>query len=566
MVMAKPLPVSYPPDPLDPHDAARVAHAQLRRRLLEGTWESDLETAIADEVEDATGTSWGRRDMSKMLAKDVWWQISVLYDGECSIGHRSSRHVEPMEVLLRRAGWFALMPAHQRLTEAQRETFLRAEVVDDPDRPGRKMITVQSVPCDLLSHVESHPDDPTRPTYIRWARERSHPVTGDCAWTWDVMDIRDPEAPSYTVRGQASTDDPEGPDLSSLYLATETNETGDFTGDKYPYRRDKGNGRPIIPGVMYHAAKTSKMFDSYFGVELVEAALRVAVFWTFWGHLIRDCSWPQRHGTDVLPAGGVEVDPRNPGIGRVQGDPSSILLFKTAGKNPSLGQWAASSSPKEVGESIRAYSADAVSGWGINPAAAQRVSADPQSGYAISLSRSAIRQLQDQRIPQFTSSDLEFFQVVAVLWNAMGDDTISLPIPDAQDVDGQEEGDEGATEETYEEEVPVIFPERGWSVTYQGLPFTAEEEKLEIERWDAQAKQGVTSPVDLYVRINGGTPEQARVKLRQIQKDRAEFAQGASGPVAPTSGPPKPGGPPKGRPGPSNEVPEDDEEQERIAA
>lgn len=484
------------PAPLDStrsHNHTRWGHTRFRRRLLEGHWEDDARKAVEDMAGTESADNWPPADTSKNLFRDVVDQISVLYDSEGGIKHEDNPDaVALMSALTMAAKFWPTLSENQRFAIGLRESFVRIDVVETEG--GRKLV-YRVVPPDLLI-VKGNPNNPAVPVYVEEYRPRV--VDGEEIWTRDILDIRNPKNPKYRVETVEADAAKKPKNLTRKVLGASIVGDGTWSGEGYPYRTEEGT--PFIPGVLYHARVKWRTWDWRWGIELTEATLRVAVFWTFWGHCYQSCSWPQWYGLDVQLAGGATSD-ANRSRAKVDIDAGTVMLFRSMGdKGGSLGSFPNGSDPHALGEALRAYSADSVSNFGINPADAQRVSADPRSGYAISLSRTMVREQQDKQVPIFKPFDRELLEKTAAVWNRLGDS-------------------------------PLDLPETGWDVEYTGLPLTAEERRDALAEWTAEAAQGVASKVDLYMRINRVSREVAILRMRKLREETAEF--GAPGNPAP---------------------------------
>lgn len=461
---------------------------------MEGHWMDDADRAVRKMAGHESAESWPPADVSKNLFRDVVNQISVLHDSASVITNEDAPAAKFMrDVLTQPAKLTPILGENQRNTEGLRESFVRMDVVEIN---GQRRVAYRVVPPDLLI-AQGHANDPTVPTIIEEYRPRV--LDGKQVWTRDVLDISG-KVPAYRVELLEQDKKPRNITKRVLGTNPKKGSKGLWSGKGYPYTWTAG-GTPYIPGTLYHANPGKwRTWDPRWGFELVEATLRTVAYWTFWGFNVMDASWPQRYGLDVKGAGGVKLDAKN-SRATVDSDATAIMLFKSIGEGGgSLGNFPAGADPKDLGEAIRAYAADAVSAYGINPADAQRVSADPRSGYAISLSRSTVREQQDKQIPIFKPFDAELLAKTAATWNRLGG-------MDAQ------------------------LPETGWEMNYTGLPLTAQERAQALAEWSNEAKQGVASKVDLHMRIHRVGREEAKEAMRRLRLEDAEF--GAPGAAAP---------------------------------
>lgn len=479
---------------LDADTQNRWIHSRQRARMAEGTWLTDAEDWLKMEMRSSERQEhMGNVDISKCLVRDANIQTATLHAQDPILSARGTESEADVQALDRfrgavgQAALWPLMGNAQVMIDIQREGLVRVDVIEDQHGPtGATRLNYRHVRADLVDVFEN-PDDPSEILGFEEYRRRER--GGKVGWFRDVLDLRG-DTPVYRVL------DMNGVDASEAFLVDpKTKARGAMAGDAYPFRL--ADGRPILPGAFFHAAKTSKTWDPYFGVELIVATLKTAVYWTFWGHCVLDASWPQRNGIDVQPAGGVRstTDKDGPRTARIPTDPANILLWRsTGGKAGSLFQFDPASDPKTLGESIRAYQSDALLSWGLAEASAARTSSNPRSGYAISLSNETKREAQRKAAPQYKRSTLQLLTASAAMWNRWGAGEFGGPVP-----------------------------ESGLTLEYRGIPMTADEERLEIERWKALAELGIKSRVDLIMKVEGITRTEAVTRLAEIQADNVRF-------------------------------------------
>ena len=459
--------LSGPPIP-DSATAIRWTEGQRRRRLLEGLWKIDLKDALRKEFEPRRRRLLGMPDTTKNLFRSLISQLAVLYDRPPVVMHEDADAVDTMNEITREAGLWQLAIMLQQQTLGLREGFYRFDVPPDTGR-----LLVRIVPADLL-WADAWAHDPDNPHTVYEYRLRPK-NDGDLDWTRDVMSIKDPDNPVFRVEsGDGKTD------LSDIFLPE------DLSGSNYPYRRQEGT--PIIPGVLYHAARTGNLFDPFRGIELVDGTLTVAGLLTQWRHLVRDASWPQRWAINAVVDG---LEPNAQGDMSITTDPTTLINFrpKVPGQSSAVGQFAPGGDPLTLGNAIRDYATDLAADFEVTPADVQRVHAS-RSGYAIEITRAGQRSAQRRLEPQFNRGDVQSLEVIAALWNR------------AHDTD---------------------LPEDGWSIEYLGLPLSMEERRLLMEDHTMRAALGVTSKPRLLAALEGITVDQARAQLVEIQIDNATF-------------------------------------------
>lgn len=294
-------------------------------------------------------------------------------------------------------------------------------------------------------------------------------------WTRDVWDVSDQASPVHKVL------DADGTDSSHLYGLP----VGGLVGEAYPYIRT--DGRAVLPYVVYHAALTSNLWDTYFGREVVEGTLDICVLWTMHGHVLRDASWMQRWimGAEVAGAS-VEGPPGSPRLQAVA-DHATILELQA---NPDfqgqaqVGQFAMPTDPLAFAESVVIRERRLVAYAGLAKADVLRESGDPRGGYALAVNREGQRESQRRYAPVFRPSDEELLSLTAVMLNR------------ARGVES--------------------LPEDGWTVVHQALPPSKEER--EAERGDVLALigAGLISKVEARMRLLGESRAEAEEAIGLI--------------------------------------------------
>jgi hypothetical protein len=164
-----------------------------------------------------------------------------------------------------------------------------------------------------------------------------------------------------------------------------------------------------MPYVCYHAERTGQLFDPWSWQEILEGTLSVSVLWTFFMHAIKNASWPQRWINGKVMA-------RN-ASGEVVVDPAALLILagQEEGQPVQAGAFPVGADPKTINESISDYERRVAALAGLNPADISRVSGDPRSGYALSVTRSGQREAQRKFKPVFEEADKRLFGVMGLL-------------------------------------------------------------------------------------------------------------------------------------------------------
>jgi hypothetical protein len=445
---------------------------------MEGRWQRLLEDRLQEQLGSTRRQAWGRPDLSANPFKVVATELSTLYDADPDVRHNRAGDVSGFTDLVSRAALWPQMSRFQSMTIALREMWMRVDVED-----GR--IIYRPVPPDMTV-AESDPSRPTIPT--AYAEVRLRHVRGETVWAWDVLDIRDPQNPSYTVR--LATDDAKfGEDVTEEVLGAR------FDGSAYPYRRNPvGNetlGAPILPVVLYHASLYGdRLFDAYNGVELYEGSLSLALYYSYLGHCLRDASFPQRYAIGVRVAGSDSVDGGTRGQ-RVEviTDPTTILMLDAAmDAQPQVGQFQAGADVEKLEATIAAIAHRLATDAGLSPSELQRTSGSAKSGYAISLSQDGKRTAQRKYVMQFRDSDERLMSVSATLYNrAMG----------------------------------TAFPEGGWSVLYREIPLSPEELSSRREHVLAMQAAGLMTRLEALRYFGSLSEADAKAALAAIDAEKA---------------------------------------------
>lgn len=439
--------------------------------MLYGEWKRDLERRIQEQVGSQRRAAWGQPDLSVNPFRTTARELSTLYLSSPTLRHNLDDTASTTELYdaLESSGLWSGMPRYQANVIGCREYAIRGHATPDGQ------LRYRSVPADLMTATaaEGLPDVPAMIRELRLRQGR---------WCWDVLDIRNPGFPVYQIR-EAKDDAPEGlgSDLTTQFLGAQ------MSGDAYPFRT--AGGSPVLPYVIHHAERQGdRLWDPFEGMELVEGSLNLAMLHSFWMHVVKDASWPQRLVIGARPAGMDLVDEN--GVERRQElitDPATLLILEMmgdGGNTAQWGQWEAGGDPEALLRAIDAYAARLVQDAGVSGTDLLRTSGDPRSGYAISLSNEGKRAAQKRYIPSFGFSDRWLVALSAVLLNRATGSRL---------------------------------PEDGYSVAYASIPLSPEELRARREHVLALVDAGLMSQVDAYMELHDGiTREQARRDLARI--------------------------------------------------
>ena len=471
--------------PDSPADADRWEYTARARRILYGQWADDLRRRLTEEIGSTRAQVVAFADVSHNTLLSICDSLAQSYVRPPIITNPA-----PADALLGtggaldRSGYYALMSRVERDLYALREILINVTVSPDGD------LNLRPVAPD---HVVAHADPRTgRPNEIAELRLRI--VDGDPVWAYDVYSIRDPEFPVFHVVGA-------GGDRKGKDLTFEIAGTPPLGGAAYPYRDSEGV--PVLPYTFYHAQKTARLFDAYAFSDLVDGTMSLGVLYSYLRHICRAASWPHRCSIGLEPAG---LSPQQDGRLRESITvPSSLLLMTTTEGFEGQGflyQFNAGASTSELMDTIGRYERGLVASAGVPAADFQRISGDPKSGYAISLTREGLREMQRRIQPQLMgdgyNGDTGLMRLCAIMLNRYAE--------------GQGES--------------LDLPELGYDVSYQGIPQTIAEMEAATKNALALMDAGLLSRVDAYRQLNPGTTEtEAQEALDLIDRSKSEPEQ-----------------------------------------
>ena len=471
-----------------PVDTDRVSESGKRERLLDGGWLEDLTGFMSDHVDASRIKQWGPPNQAMNLYKSLVLQLACLYDEEPTV--RNAQLDAESEGFLMRLGIWPRMQHHSTLVIGVRESAIRIE--HSAESPNG--INLRLVPATRIE-VECPPHSPTVPNLIREATYRTigKGRTARTEWCWDVHDIRDPRAPTFTVVTQAK-----GIDVTALVL-------GDKAGAPYAWISPV-TGKPYLPWVLYHAADKGSAWDYREWHELVHGTYLLATLWTFWTHALKEASWEQKYAIDLMLQGLQTKGTGTTVRSKVTVDPTSMLMFKSkadADGRPTGGQVSAIGAavdPLKMAEAILLFQQVVATCLGVAPSDIQTTAANEQSGIAISLTRSGLRKMQRRYKPLFKSGDEELLTKIAWIHNTFGDPTLPK------------------------------LPNDGYTVNYPALPLSPEEVAAILDRHEKLSAAGLESAVDLAIALDPSlTRDAAMEHIRKIAEESREIARIRSG-------------------------------------
>ena len=429
---------TQPPLPSSVADVNRWAQTALRWRMLYGYWRPDADTELVDQLGAVKALAWKKADLSGNPFKSISQQVSILYDAPPTWTHTDGDLLgADMAAMLDAAGWAQLMQRAQRDCEGMREILIRADMGAD----GLVLRPVWPHYVEAFASP-SCPDDPVR---IRECRLRYIGGATIPVWTWDDVSIADPSAPSYTVT------DANGKLIDGVAPEVWPDEWRDSTG------------APVLPYVLYHAARTGMLWDAFEGVELVVGTLAVAMQWSMFSHALLRASWPQRWAVGVDMGAADAVGPGNAARTSIVADPATVLIMQRSADyegQPMIGQWSPGADPDKLAQAVAQYEERLVTYAGLSPADFARTSGDPRSGYALAISADGQAKAARKRAPNYRRGDVALARLVACMSNRRTGSQL---------------------------------PENGWAVEYPAVPPLAEGEQ--------EKKQALVGIVDIARQI-----------------------------------------------------------------
>lgn len=459
------------PTPPDAETQRRWGHSRLVRRMLDGAWQPDLESRIAEEVGRERSSAWGVAKTTCMPLASICRETAALYITEPEVYSQDVAIYGPFADAIKASGLWARMPRYQAMVIGLRECAMRINVTE------AGVVQYRPVYPDLMT-AEANPDEPDVPTEIEELRWR----TG-FGWCWDCLDVSNPEAPEYRIETFGRDED-----ITDKVLGRP------YSGDAYPYRR--ADGTPILPYVLHHAESLGDRLWNWRGNwETVQACLDLGVNFTFLGHVLRDASFPQRYTLDCgfVGAGTIE-SPDGTSRMEVIADPAVIMRAESMqeGRQPLISQFAAGADPAMLEGVISALANRIAIDAGLPPADIQRMGGTAKSGYAIALSNEGKRTAAKRYAPMFRPVDERMMATSATLWNrATGGN----------------------------------LPEFGYQVRYRDLPLSPEELAARRANVIELRNAGLISRVKAYQELNPGiTDATARSELARIDAERTALS------------------------------------------
>jgi hypothetical protein len=475
--------------------------------LETSTWRQDLIRWMSGRLGPATMRARGIPTIALNLLKSVVAQVATLYrippvatNPFFETNPDSAAYFNGLKV-------FSRHPRLSRLTVGLRECH--AFVVWTPGEPalvdeagnvtaaataGR--VEIEVVPPTLVA-ASSTAASPGVPDLLSRAVELPDPKSGKVAWFWQTWDLRRPSEPRYRIVNATGK------------RRDRTQEFG-RSGDQYEWV-DPTTGRPFIPSTLYHAEDTGCLYDPDGWHELFDGTYMVAMFASFFTHVMNNASWKQAVGINVNVRGGKATGDGDDQSRHVTADPSSILMFD-GDESASISMLDTPADPGGVVEAIIVFADWVLSQVGMRAAAGNNRNQErPESGMAITVRGDSLVKTQQAFVEQFRAGDLQLLKVVAQVSNALGG-----PL------------------------VPPL-PSNDWSIWYPAAPVTRDELVVKLDGQLKEVAENLRSRVDMLMEREPGLtrPEAIERLRRNAEENRIGVAAlpGEAGPVDPDADP-----------------------------
>lgn len=499
-------PTMTPPSLPDAWEGQRQREVLLRTRLMTGDWEQDLERWILNHIGTTRLQGWRGYDLSANPFRVIATQLAALYmrpptirNASGSLEGFSERNDDDTAGILERAGLWSTMQTLQANTIACRQYLLRVTTAVKGDKVTARFRPVS--PAFIVARTA--PEAPDVPITIAEARLRIDPMqktgtTRQWVWTWDVLDISDPETPTYKVHlnGVGTANRLPGEFLGEDVTRLIPGLAGNLSGPNYPYRFV--DGTPHLPYVTYTAQRGSgQLWTPYELRELVRGSLNLAVGWSFFYHCMRDASWPQRFMYNAMPVSSTvsTSDRGDEARAHITTDPATVIALQAIDPDittTTIGQWDAGCDLMTLAEALGKYAERLAQDAGISASDVQRSTGNARSGYAISLTNQGKREAQHRFREPFAWADRMLMSITAAMVNRTSEAS-----PDVED---------------------LTYPEDGYSIEYAAIPLSPDEMRARDEHVLKMLDARLMSRVEAYMLTHPGiTARQAQIELDAIE-------------------------------------------------
>lgn len=365
--------------------------------------------------------------------------------------------------------------------------------------------TIEIVPPHETDACE-HPADPRVP--VIWKRLRCREITpiggGEPVevYCWDVWAIADEDEPDeafpypapFFAVFEAKGNGEIGRDVTMEAVGTDA-----LVGDAYPCRYE--DGTPFLPVVADRFVDRGDLWGWTYGAGAFDATLDGMMLTTYAMRAALDATGDAYAAINCRPAttGNASKSTPSSAVPSAGIKPGGVVCFDQTepGLSASIVPIGNGGHLAEIAEFADAYVRNISIDYGLTPADASRVGANPMSGLAIHLTNATKRQEQRRQQPLRLQSDTETIRKIVALARRAG-----------------------ATTATGE----------GFGVVYEPIEASAEEQAAEREQAQWEVAQGIKSKIDLYVEWNpGATREDAVRELARVAQDGREVARASGG-------------------------------------
>jgi hypothetical protein len=310
-----------------------------------------------------------------------------------------------------------------------------------------------------------------------------------------------------------------------------------------PYKDE--NGRPVIPGVMFHRAyPVNRVFDDTTGNDLVDGTAMLMAMESLLNHLYRVDSAAIKY---VIGSPDEEAM-----AGQVAGAMRLLILRSMSGEDVAAGQFRSQADWKGLRTVLTDKAQNVLNNHGLSLQADQ-VSGNPSSGFALKCQREPLLELRKKQLPLFRRADRELYAVTAAVWN----------LERSRATDESEVGTPGYGKK-------LLWPnEAKPQITYSEftVPLTAAERQAELTNMQIELGMGLANILDVFMKDHPGVSRadaekqlQENLELNKKYAPSAEIVAGrvaelskpSSSPMSgagPTAQPEKPKAPPSAEKG-----------------
>lgn len=472
-------------------DVKRCDHTAARLALLD----DDADDQVAEWIEQYIGkdrlTAWGAADTSVNPLQDISNQLSTpgQYGATPAVvGHEAFVGAQGV---LESAGFWTSLREVEFYSLGAGSYVLRADWSDDH---GLTFRLVKPSDCFAVAHR----DNPSEPVIfwelrLRWLESPIPDKPGKWVYAWDQWDVST-SSPSFRVVTAVDGDDT--PEDITDRVITEPDGSpllAPLVGERYPYLSK--TGKPEIPYQIYKSRDSGDLWNWRYMRGAFRGAMNAMLLSTYTMHAARDASGEMAIATGLIPPGDMRQERQDGSRINVAHTTPGAIWFCEADQEstgqPAVFRLGAGANLKSIAAYASGYVLQLLSRFGINADDAQRMSQNPSSGVALHLSNKQKRDQQVMRAPLARRFDLKMIRKAAIVHNA---------------------------------HAGTDFPEDGYSITYQRIPLSPQEEEGNREEDSWSLDQGLKSRVEVYQERHPGTNRAAALEaLARVARDEAEL-------------------------------------------